>query len=115
MIERDLIQGYFNNWGAEYKFLNKRDILGIKTGNLIGIKLYQSNNVNIQGPGSDGTDANFDFYYDDFPAYQNQSEYIYPNLNLAFFGENILYINEKTSITPGFRFEFIDTKSNGSF
>ena len=115
MIERDLIQGYFNNWGAEYKFLNKRDILGIKTGNLIGIKLYQSNNVNIQGPGSDGTDANFDFYYDDFPAYQNQSQYIYPNLNLAFFGENILYINEKTSITPGFRFEFIDTKSNGSF
>ena len=115
MIERDLIQGYFNNWGAEYKFLNKRDILGIKTGNLIGIKLYQSNNVNIQGPGSDGTDANFDFYYDDFPAYQNQSEYIYPNLNLALFGENILYINEKTSITPGFRFEFIDTKSNGSF
>ena len=115
MIERDLIQGYFNNWGAEYRFLNKQDILGIKTGNLIGIKLYQSNNVNIQGPGSDGTDANFDFYYDDFPAYQNQSQYIYPNLNLAFFGENILYINEKTSITPGFRFEFIDTKSNGSF
>ena len=114
MIERDLIQGYFNNWGAEYRFLNKQDILGIKTGNLIGIKLYQSNNVNIQGPGSDGTDANFDFYYDDFPAYQNQSQYIYPNLNLAFFGENILYINEKTSITPGFRFEFIDTKSNGS-
>jgi Fe(3+) dicitrate transport protein len=115
MIERDLIQGYFNNWGAEYRFLNKQDILGIKTGNLIGIKLYQSNNVNIQGPGSDGTDANFDFYYDDFPAYQNQSQYIYPNLNLAFFGENILYINEKTSIIPGFRFEFIDTKSNGSF
>jgi Fe(3+) dicitrate transport protein len=115
MIERDLIQGYFNNWGAEYKFLNKRDILGIKTGNLIGIKLYQSNNINIQGPGSYGTDANFDFYYDDFPAYQNQSEYIYPNLNLALFGENILYINRKTSITPGFRFEFIDTKSNGSF
>ncbi len=115
MMERDLIHGRFNNVGIEYKALIKKEIKNINTANLLGFKFYQSNNTSIQGPGSDGKDADFNFYYNLFRYYQNQSSYKYPNLNIAFFIENIIYINKKTSITPGVRYEIIETKSNGNY
>ncbi len=115
MIERDLIKGEFNNFGLEYKMLLRRKIKDIQTANLFGVKFYKSNNTSVQGPGSDGTGPDFDFYYDEFPYYKNQSSYKYPNLNVAFFAENIIYINDKLSITPGFRYENIETKSDGNY
>ena len=115
MIERDLIHGEFKNYGFEYKILKKNRINNINTTNLYGIKYYKSNNKSIQGPGSDGSDADFKFYNSVFPAYQNQSSYKYPNLNMALFSENILYLNKKISITPGIRYEQIKTVSDGSY
>ena len=110
MIERDLIRGDFNNIGSEYKMLTNRKIKKIKTTNLLGFKFYKSNNASIQGPGSDKSGPDFNFYYNAFPYYNNQSSYKYPNLNLAFFSENIIYLNERLSITPGVRYEKIETK-----
>ena len=82
---------------------------------LLGTKFYKSDNSSRQGPGSSNNDADFNFYNDDFPNYNNQSMYKYPNLNIAFFGENLFYINKKLSITPGFRIEHIKTESIGSY
>ena len=82
---------------------------------LIGQKYYRSSNSSIQGPGSDGKDPDFKFYNDLFPYYANQSKYNYPNTNFSLFGENIFNINDRFSITPGFRFEYINTKSIGSY
>ena len=115
MIERDLIHGEFKNYGFEYKMLMKGKIKNIKTTNLYGIKYYKSNNTSKQGPGSDSSDADFKFYNSVFPAYQNQSSYTYPNLNLALFSENIFYLSNKLSITPGIRYEQIKTVSDGSY
>ena len=113
--ERDLIHGQFNNLGFEYKTLLKHEIKNIKMASLLGFKVYKSKNKSQQGPGSKESDADFNFYSQDFPYYNSQSSYIYPNLNLAIFGENIFYINKKLSITPGFRHEYIDTKSDGQY
>ena len=115
MQERDLIYGKFNNYGAEYKILAKKDLNNIKTASLIGLKLYRSKNTSQQGPGSEESDADFNFYSNSFPAYSNQSSYKYPNTNVALFGESILYLNEVFSITPGLRLEYIDTKSDGNY
>ncbi|CAI8303631.1 MAG: Fe(3+) dicitrate transport protein FecA [Owenweeksia sp. TMED14] len=115
LLERDLIHGKFNNYGFEYKTLFKREVLNLKTANLIGIKFYKSNNESKQGAGSNGYDADFKFYNEQFPSYSSQSSYKYPNLNIAFFGENIIYVNNHLSITPGFRYEYIDTKSDGNY
>src|SRR5690606_38323700 len=41
------------------------------------------------------------------------SNFDFPNLNLAVFGENILCATDQFSITPGFRFEYIKTQSEG--
>lgn len=113
--ERDLIIGEFVNWGAEARFLKRYKIKNNTSAFLIGAKYYQSKNSGIQGPGSSGSDANFNLATNEFPYYQNQSNYTYPNLNVSVFGENIFKITPNFSVTPGFRFEKIKTQAEGSY
>ena len=113
--ERDLIKGKFNNHGLEIKFLNNYNFLNRKNVFVIGGKYYKSKSTSKQGPGSNLENADFNFYIEEYPNYTNQSDYIYPNKNLALFGENILYLTDKISLTPGLRYENILTKSRGSF
>ena len=113
--ERDLIYGDFNNFGVESKLLTKYKILNKKSIFLLGSKYYNSNNKGEQGPGIDNSDPNFNFQYNLFPNYRYQSLFNYPNLNFSFFGENIFYLSNKFSITPGFRFENIKTESDGYY
>jgi len=113
--ERDLIIGDFVNWGAEARYLQRYKIKDNTSAFLIGAKYYQSRNTGIQGPGSSGSDANFTIADAEFPFYQNQSNYTFPNLNLSVFGENIFKLTHNFSITPGFRFEKIKTQAVGSY
>lgn len=112
---RDLIKGTFQNWGVETRLLSRYKLRGKDAVFLIGAKVYEANNTSIQGAGSDGRDANFSFTSSEFPDYPNQSNFRFPNANLAFFGEHILFVNKKFSITPGFRFEHISTQSEGTY
>ena len=113
--ERDLIKGEFKNFGFESRFLTNYSFLNKKSYLLVGAKYYNSFSESIQGPGNNSKNAEFNFDYMSFPNYVNQSEYIYPNYNFAFFGENIFYLNDKVSITPGFRFENISTSLDGYY
>lgn len=113
--QRDLIVGDFNNFGIESKFLSNYKLLNTQSIFVIGTKLYKSKNTGIQGPGSNNSDADFGLYDTLYPNYANQSNYSFPNLNLALFGENIFKINDKLSITPGFRLEYIKTESDGQY
>ena len=112
---RDLYVGDFNNFGFETRLLSEYTLFNKKSIFLLGLKYYNANNTSRQGPGSSKFNADFNFYDSEFPYYTNQSNYSYPNLNIAFFGENILKISEKISFTPGFRLEYINTKSNGYY
>ncbi|WPR73248.1 TonB-dependent receptor [Flavobacterium sp. NG2] len=112
---RDLIKGDFINWGAEARYLKRYKIKEHTSAFLIGTKYYQSRNTGLQGPGSSGSDANFNLATNEFPYYQSQSNYTYPNLNIAVFGENIFKVNSNLSVTPGFRFEKIRTQSEGYY
>ena len=113
--ERDLIFGDFNNFGLESKLLTKYKILDKKSIFLLGLKYYNSNNTGEQGPGINNSEPNFNFQYDLFPNYRYQSFFTYPNLNFSLFGENIFYLSDKLSITPGFRYENIKTESDGYY
>ncbi len=112
---RDLIVGNFKNFGVEARLLSRYNLMGKESVFLIGSKYYQANNDARQGPGSLGTDANFNFQNETFPGYANQSTFDFPNLNLAVFGENIFTITDKLSITPGIRFEYIKTETDGEY
>jgi len=112
---RDLIHGEFNNVGAEMKYLNNYNLFGNESIFVVGTKLYFSNNFSRQGPGSDFSNADFNFYDSEFPNYVNQSDYNYPNENISVFAENIIKPIENLSITPGLRLEYIDTNADGSY
>jgi Fe(3+) dicitrate transport protein len=114
-FSRDLIKGTFQNWGAELRFLTRYQLANHDAVFLIGSKIYRANNTSMQGPGSNGIDADFEQALNQYPDYPNQSNFMFPNKNLAIFGEHIFFINDRFSITPGFRFEFIKTESQGTY
>ena len=112
---RDLILGTFKNYGAEFRWINEFSIGQNKSILLTGIKWYDANNTSVQGPGSYESDANFTLRTSETPDYASQSDFKFPNHNLAFFSENIFYLNKKWSITPGFRMEYINTGAKGNY
>lgn len=113
---REIISDEFNNWGAEFRFLSTYNLFSKKNISLIGAKYYQSRNKSIQGFGSNLLDADFTLRNEEFPNQPGiESDFNFPNLNLALFGEHIFKINDQFSITPGFRFEYIKTESDGTF
>ena len=115
LLPRDLLKGSFRNGGAEARFLSRYNIGAQKAVYLIGAKIYKSNNTSFQGPGTNDIDADFNFANDQFPDYANQSEFTFPNFNLSVFGDHIFYLNKNFTITPGIRFEYINTESQGTF
>jgi Fe(3+) dicitrate transport protein len=112
---RELLVDNFSNWGAEIRVLSRYELGGKESALLLGAKYYQTQNDQQQGPGSAASNADFNFSDATFPNYERQSQFDFPNLNLAFFGENIFNVSPKFTLTPGFRLEHIETKSKGSF
>ncbi len=108
--ERQVIKGDFNNFGFEARLLSKYELFDKQATFLIGSKFYKAHNTSAQGPGSENSNADFTIYSDEYPDYPRQSNSTFPNLNMALFGENIFYINDKWSVTPGFRLEYIKTE-----
>ncbi|WP_235297351.1 TonB-dependent receptor [Portibacter marinus] len=115
ILPRDLIKGRFRNIGLEARYLTRYKIKNKRAVWLIGTKLYRARNRSQQGPGSLDTDPEFDFENEDFPDYANQSSFLFPNENVALFSENIFYINDRFSLTPGLRFEHIVTETTGEY
>lgn len=112
---REVLVDNFSNWGAEARLLTRYDIGNQNAVLLIGSKYYDANNNQRQGPGTTASDADFSFADDQFPNFERQAQFDFPNRNLAIFGENIFNITDKLTITPGFRFEYIKTESEGAF
>ncbi len=112
---REVLIDNFSNWGAEARLLTRYNLGKQSNVLLLGSKYYDASNSQRQGPGTTAADADFSFATDDFPSFERQSAFEFPNQNLAFFGENIFNISDKIAITPGFRYEFIRTESIGSF
>jgi len=112
---RELLVDNFQNWGAEARVLTRYKLGDTESALLLGSKVYKTSNDQRQGPGTSATNADFTFADDDFPNYERQSQFDFPNFNLALFGENIFNMTPKFTVTPGFRLEHIKTESIGSY
>ncbi|WP_299679849.1 TonB-dependent receptor [uncultured Dokdonia sp.] len=112
---REVLVDDFSNWGAEARLLTRYNIGKKDAVLLIGSKYYDANNNQRQGPGTAAADADFSFADDQFPNFERQAQFDFPNRNLAVFGENIFNITDRLTVTPGFRFEYIKTESEGAF
>ncbi len=110
--ERDLIRGTYTNFGNETRLIHRYSIQNQITTFLIGARYYQGFTTNQQGEASDGSDADFTFTN---PNDLERSDYVFPSRNISVFAENLFNINEKWSITPGIRFEYIRTASDGFY
>jgi len=112
---RELLVDDFSNWGAEARILTRYNLFEEESVLLLGSKYYQASNQQQQGAGSASAGPDFDFATAEFPDYERQSVFEFPNKNLAFFGENIFNITNNFSVTPGFRFEYINTEADGFY
>ncbi len=110
--ERDLIKGNFTNWGLEARYLKRYSIGKMPSVLLTGTRYYQGLNESVQGLGSKTKDADFTFVNpDQFIIH----DYKFPNRNISFFSENIFNLHEKFSVTPGLRYEYINTTAEGFY
>jgi len=110
--ERTLIDGQFKNIGNETRLLHRYSIKDNLQVFVIGIRAYKGNSIARQGFASAGSDADFRFLN---PNDLEQSDYRFPNTNLALFAEHIFTVHPRWKITPGIRFEDIVTQSAGYY
>lgn len=110
---RNLIRGDFKNYGAETRFLHEYlNRKGNKNALLLGARWFEGNTKSQQGLGSDGSSADFRFLSQDR---LEDSDFDFHNQNFALFSEHIFRLSSKFSITPGLRFEYINTSSSGYY
>jgi Fe(3+) dicitrate transport protein len=108
---RDLLSDKYHNYASELRFIHDYR-LKHQTGTfLVGARLYKGLTNRKQGDADDGSGADFSFIGPEPDA----SSYRFPGNNLALFAENIFRITPEWSITPGIRFEHINTKADGYY
>ena len=73
------------------------------------------NSNGVQGEASNGSDDNFEFInsQNNISSDYIESNYDFPSINFSLFSEHIFNLNKKLSITPGIRYEYINTSANG--
>lgn len=109
---RDLIDGLFQNMGNETRLIHY-----YRTGKqnaifLTGVRLYHGTARSRQGEADPTDQPNFSFLN---PNNLEDSDFRFPSRNYSYFIENIFNISDKWSVTPGFRWENIQTFANGYY
>jgi Fe(3+) dicitrate transport protein len=111
---RTIMYDNYTNIGSETRLMHQYTLFNkIKSTGLIGFRYFRGNTHRRQGNGSAGSNADFHFNKPD-----NELEGMNFNLpanNVAIFIENIFRITNRLSVTPGVRFEYIKTSSNGYY
>ncbi|WP_158605920.1 TonB-dependent receptor domain-containing protein [Taibaiella sp. KBW10] len=110
--KRDLLIGTFQNYALESRLLHHYQLFGKRQSALIGVRIYKGNTLSKQGNVDNGSGADFTFHKE---VDELISDYRFPNLNMAAFAEQVFRLSDRWSITPGLRFEFIQTRSTGTF
>jgi Fe(3+) dicitrate transport protein len=98
----------YKNLGVENRNLYRYNLGKIKNNLAFGMRLYQAKTERFQ-KGKGTTASNFDMSIEGrFPT-----ELAFATKNAALFAENQFKINEKFSVTPGVRYEHINSTANG--
>jgi Fe(3+) dicitrate transport protein len=107
---RQLSYDHYRNFGTEVRLLHRYRIAGKVSSLLTGVRYFQGRTQKTQGSGFTGKDANFNF---PDPGKVDEFDYLFPSHNAALFVENVLWLNARWTVTPGFRMEYINTNARG--
>ncbi|MEQ8706508.1 MAG: TonB-dependent receptor [Phaeodactylibacter sp.] len=110
--ERDLISGKYQNFGSEARLLHQYKVNDQLSTFLLGARVYRGFTENRQGDASADEGPDFRFLN---PEDLEQSNYEFPSRNVSVFAENLFNITPRLSVTPGARFEYIRTASDGYY
>jgi len=109
---RDLIKDQYKNFGTEARYMWKYYIGKYLSSWLIGARFYTGTTRKQQGLGDNGSNANYKFLN---PDSLEGSDYHFPGMNIAVFTEHVFNLNHSIKITPGIRYEHIETKADGYY
>ncbi len=110
--ERDLLVGQYDNFGSEARLIHRYNLASNMATFLVGARYYEGLTRNQQGDANDGAGPDFAFLN---PNDLEKSDYEFPSRNVSVFAENLFNIGSRLTITPGARFEYIRTASDGFF
>lgn len=109
---RDYLADRYSNFGSELRFIHQYKLIkDLRSTILVGTRVYKGLTKRKQGSGSDGSGDDFVFN----GVEPDLSGFKFPGTNIAAFAENVFQINKHWSVTPGIRFEHINTKSDGYY
>lgn len=114
---RQIDRDWYNNIGAEIRYLNLYKLFGQESALSVGSRLYQGNTIRRQG-GIGSVNSDFDMSIVQQQSSLNGSfdykkDQQYGTQNAAFFVENMFQLTKKLSITPGARVEYILSSAKG--
>jgi Fe(3+) dicitrate transport protein len=99
----------YQSWGAELRWLTEYEVLGIENQLATGVR-YSDAHTHRQTDGVGSVASNFS---NELVQGEFGKNLFYDNLNTAAFAENIIHVNKRLTITPGIRWENLDSKSRG--
>ncbi|MEQ9440596.1 MAG: TonB-dependent receptor [Cyclobacteriaceae bacterium] len=109
---RNLIRDQYRNWGGEARMLKNFNLLKFNNTLVAGVRYYHGLTHQQQGLANNSANSDFNFLN---PGRLEDSDFRFPGQNVAVFAENIFFVNDHWSITPGLRYEYIQTTSNGYY
>ena len=99
----------FATMESRLRLLKNYQMLGGVSTLAAGFRYYNGKTLRQHGFGFPGSEPRFDLFVPD--VFRNLH---FRNINLAGFAENIFRLTPKLSITPGFRFDHIDSTARGA-
>lgn len=109
---RTLITDEFKNFGSEVRLLHNYKLNRQPSALVVGLRYYNGHTDRKQGDASNGSGPDFRLLNPESPE---EFDYEFPNINYAFFAENIFNLSDRLSTTVGARLEYIQTTATGEW
>jgi Fe(3+) dicitrate transport protein len=110
--ERDLFRDQFRNIGHETRLLHRYQLFGEPSAISGGVRFFKGYTFQQQGDANESQDADFQLLRPNNPTH---SQYHYPSTNVAAFAEHLFRLTDRLTVTPGVRYEHIETYAQGFY
>lgn len=109
-IDRD----YYRNYGAELRFIKSYTAFGVNQSSSIGFRHFTGNTLRFRNTnGTRGSDFTLSETNRIGDTVTRNSELNFRTVNSAAFYEHLFQVTPRFSVTPGFRYEFLQSEVSG--